>query len=142
MSFGGSAVSGRISLILIDTSSWIHLLRPDGDPAVRSRVEVALRAGDACWCPIVQLELWNGARGGPEQRALRRFAAVLPVLLIDAEVWSAAYNLARRARMRGVTVPAADIVIAACAHCHGAALESADTDFERLGNLLTRTDGS
>ncbi len=89
----------------------------------------------------MQLELWNGARGGLEQRTLRRFAAVLPVLPMDAEVWSAAYDLARRARMSGVTVPAADVVIAACAHCHGAALESADKDFELLGNLLTRTDG-
>ena len=125
-------------MILIDTSSWIHLLRPDGDPTVRGRVEVALRAGDACWCPIVQLELWNGARGGSEQRVLRRFAEVLPDLPMDATVWSAAYNLARRARARGVTVPAADVVIAACAHRHGAALESADKDFELLGNLLTR----
>ena len=129
-------------MILIDTSSWIHFLRPDGDPAIRDRVEAALRAGDACWCPVVQLELWNGARGGPEQRGLRQFAAVLPDLPIDADVWSAAYDLARRARTRGVTVPAADVVIAACAHRHGAGLESADKDFERLGDLLTRAEGS
>ena len=135
MSCGRSVGNGRKPVILIDTSSWIHLLRPDGDRAVRSRVETALRTGDACWCPIVQLELWNGARGGPEQRALRSFAAVLPDLPIDAMVWSAAYDLARRARSRGVTVPAADIIIAACAHRHGAALESADKDFERLDKL-------
>lgn len=97
-----------------------------------------MRVGEACWCPIVQLELWNGARGGSEQGVLRRFAAVLPDLPMDATVWSAAYNLARRARAGGVTVPAADVVIAACAHRHGAALESADKDFELLDNLLTR----
>lgn len=119
-------------MILIDTSSWIHLLRPDGDPAVRSRVESALTAGEACWCPLVELELWNGARGGPEKRALRRFAEVLPVLQIDEGVWSAAYDLARRARAQGVTVPAADVAILACARHHGAALESADQDFELL----------
>ena len=101
-------------------------------------MEAALIAGDACWCPIVQLELWNGARGGREQRALRHFANVLPDLPIDPGVWSAAYDLARRARKRGVTVPAADLIIAACAHHHGAELETADTDFEQLGGLLTR----
>ena len=79
--------------------------------------------------------------GGPEQRGLRQFAAVLPDLPIDADVWAAAYDLARRARTRGVTVPAADVVIAACAHRHGAGLESADKDFERLGDLLTRAEG-
>jgi len=119
-------------LTLIDTSSWIHLLRPNGDPAVRSRVEAALKAGEACWCPIVQLELWNGARGDREKRALRDFAAVLPVLPIDDDVWSDAYALARRARSRGVTVPATDVAIAACARIHGAAIESADSDFRWL----------
>ena len=119
-------------MILIDTSSWIHLLRPNGDPAVRSRVEAALRAGEACWCPIVQLELWNGARGDREKRALRDFAAILPVLPIGEDVWRAAYELARRARARGVTVPATDVAIAACAQVHGADLESADSDFQWL----------
>lgn len=119
-------------MTLIDTSSWIHLLRPDGDPTVRSRVEAALKAGEACWCPIVQLELWNGARGDREKRVLRDFAAVLPDLSMDEDVWSAAYDLARHARSRGVTVPAADVAIAACARVHGATIESADSDFRRL----------
>ena len=119
-------------MTLIDTSSWIHLLRPNGDPAVRSRVEAALKAGEACWCPIVQLELWNGARGDREKRVLRDFAAVLPVLPIDDDVWSDAYALARRARSRGVTVPATDVAISACARIHGAAIESADSDFRWL----------
>lgn len=122
-------------MILIDTSSWIHLLRPDGDSEVRCRVEAALRSGEASWCPIVQLELWNGARGGHEQQVLQRFAEVLPDLPMDEEVWSSAYELARRARSRGVTVPATDVAIAACARRHGAGLESADTDFERMAGI-------
>ena len=122
-------------MILIDASSWIHLLRPDGAPEVRSRVEAALRFGDACWCPIVQLELWNGTRGDREQQVLRRFAEVLPVLPLDEDVWSVAYDLARRARSRGVTVPATDVAIAACARRHGARLESADRDFELLADV-------
>ena len=111
------------------------MLRPDGNPEIRNRVEGALRSGEACWCPIVQLELWNGARGNREQRVLRRFAQVLPLLPMDEEAWSAAYDLARRARAQGVTVPAADVAIAACARRHGAALESADNDFELLAQI-------
>ena len=126
---------GSSPLVLVDTSAWIHLLRPDGEPSVRRRVEVALTSGEACWCPVVQLELWNGARGGHEQRVLRRFAEVLPTLPMDEHVWSGAYDLARRARSHGVTVPAADVAIAACAQRHGAKLESADKDFERLARV-------
>ena len=111
------------------------MLRPGGDPAVRARVEAALTAGQACWCALVQLELWNGASGQREQRVLREFARALPELPIDAEVWQAAYDLARRARAQGVTVPATAVIIAACARRHGAALEAADTDFELLASV-------
>lgn len=119
-------------MILIDTSSWIHLLRPSGDPKVRSRVEAALANGQACWCPLVQLELWNGARGRRERTVLHHFEAVLPELPIVAEAWSAAFDLARRAHARGVTIPTTDLILAACAGRHDVNLETADSDFEFL----------
>ena len=71
---------------------------------------------------------------------IRRFAEVLPVLPMDEDVWSVAYDLARRARSRGVTVPATDVAIAACARRHRARLESADRDFELLAGV-TAIDG-
>ena len=50
------------------------MLRTDGDPQVRNSVETALANGEACWCQMVQLELWNGARGGHEKNVLMDFA--------------------------------------------------------------------
>jgi predicted nucleic acid-binding protein len=117
-------------VILVDSSSWIHFLRPSGDPVVRGRVEAALTAGEACWCPLVRLELWNGAAGDRDRRILRDFESVLPDLAMDDAVWTRARELARRARAAGVSVPATDLLIAACARRHGAELESADADFE------------
>lgn len=122
-------------MLLIDTSSWIHFFRPDGDPPTRSRVEAALRFGQACWCPVVQLELWNGARGDHEQLVLARFREALPSLPMSPTVWDTAFDLASRARSRGIRVPAADIAIAACAVEHRARLESADRDFDWLDAL-------
>ena len=119
-------------MVLVDTSSWIHMLRPTGDQAVRSRVEAALTSGQACWCAPVQLELWNGARGTKERAVLGELAETVPDLPIDEAVWETAYDLARRARARGVTVPAIDLIIAACAQYHGATLESSDADFDLL----------
>ncbi len=122
-------------MILVDSSSWVHFLRPNGDQGVRSRVKAALTAGEACWCPLVRLELWNGAAGERDRKILRDFEKVLPELAVDDEVWTGAYELARRARSAGVSVPATDILIAACAQRHGAELETADPDFERLAAL-------
>ena len=119
-------------MILIDTSSWIHFLRPNGSPEVRSRVSAALSAGEACWCPLVRLELWNGASGDRDRRALQDFASILPELPIDAEVWDSACDLGRRARAQGISVPATDVLIAACARRHGVDIESADADFRLL----------
>ena len=123
-------------MILVDTSSWIHLLRPDGDKVVRGRVERALADGDACWCPLVRLELWNGASGDRDRKVLREFEAVLIELPITVDVWALAYELARKTRAKGVSVPATDILIAACARQHRATLESSDADFVVLADAV------
>ncbi len=122
-------------MLLIDTSSWIHLLRPNGDSEVRARVERALQAGEACWCPMVRLELWNGAGGEREKKVLRDFERLLPELGIDNDVWRGAYELARKARSGGVSIPATDLLIAACAKRHDADLEHSDSDFDQLEKL-------
>ncbi len=85
---------------------------------------------------MVQLELWNGARGDHEKKVLRDFSHALPELPINDEVWRTSYDLARRARARGVTVPATDVVIAACARHHGASIETADKDFHLLETVV------
>jgi predicted nucleic acid-binding protein len=123
-------------MVLVDSSSWIHFLRPDGNATVRSRVETLLRAGTATWCPIVRLELWNGASGDREKKVLREFERLLPELSITAEVWDEAYELARLCRSNGITVPATDLLVTACSRHHGAALEHSDGDFDRVLAVL------
>src|SRR5262245_34702232 len=107
------------------------MLRVDGDKTVRARVEHLLQSGKACWCPMIRLELWNGA-GERDKKALRDFERHLLELPINEEVWSFAYDFAQKARSAGVTAPGADILIAACAEYHQVALEHADSDFDRL----------
>ena len=125
-------------MVLIDTSSWIHFLRPDGDSAVRARVDGLLRAGTAAWCSLVRLELWNGAGGERERKVLREFERLVPELAVTAEVWNEACELARRCRAGGVTVPATDLLVAACARHHGAQLEQSDGDLEEIARVSGR----
>lgn len=121
--------------VLVDTSSWVHFLTPNGDADVRARVEAALAAGAARWCPIIRLELWTGAAGSREKKVLREFERDLPELPITDAVWDAACALAQRCRTSGVTVPATDVLVYACAQYHEAALEHADADFEQIRRL-------
>ena len=122
-------------MTLVDTSAWIHQMRPKGDAAVRARVEALLQAGEAAWCPMVRLEIWAGIGNERERRLLRDYEAVLPELPIDADIWLAAHDLASRARRTGKTIPASDVLIFACARHHGVALEHADGHFDMLEGI-------
>ena len=122
-------------MILVDTSCWIEVLRERGDTAVCRRMNDLVRSGQACWSPVVRLELWNGARGIREKKALREFEQVLPELEMPAEVWEIACELARNARTAGLTIPATDLLIAACARHHGVEIESTDAHFTELNKL-------
>lgn len=124
-------------MVLIDTSAWIHFLRPDGDPVVRQQVEAALRAGVARWCAPVRLELWNGAGGDREKALLREFERVVPELPVTSDVWDHVYSLARSCRTVGASVPAVDLLIVACAHHHAADLLHADADFDRIVDVAS-----
>ena len=122
-------------MTLIDTSAWIHSLRRDGDREIRERVAALLTAGSAAWCPLVRAELWNGARAGHEQKVLRDMERDLVELPLTPAVWDAAFELARTARARGLTVPTTDIVVQACANHHGIGVLHADGHFRHLGRL-------
>lgn len=111
------------------------MLRSNGRQDVRERVSAHLRDGAAVFVPIVRLELWNGARGKYEKRALREFEEVLPELEFTGEVWDKACKLAQLARSAGLTAPPSDILIAACARHYGATIEAVDAHFGELAKL-------
>ncbi|HMB81284.1 MAG TPA: PIN domain-containing protein [Vicinamibacterales bacterium] len=117
---------------LVDTSAWIELFRPVGDPAVRRAVEEATREGNAVLCDMVLLELWAGAGGAHERGLIARLASDVEILTTDAEVWKAAHALAGTCRAAGVTAPANDLLIAACAEHHGVELLERDAHFARI----------
>jgi predicted nucleic acid-binding protein len=123
-------------MTLIDTSSWVDALRRDGDPEVKTRVAALLRAGTAAWCDIVRLELWNGLRGAAERKHMEELEADVVNLPTNDAVWARARLLAQRARAKGVTVPATDLLIAACAWEHGVALEHDDAHLTALAALF------
>ena len=123
-------------MTLVDTSSWVEAFRRQGDADVRARVRTLLANGEAAWCDLVRLELWNGASGESERRALREYEHDLPCLEISRDVWLLSFDLARRTRSAGLTIPATDLVILACARHHGAALDHCDEHFAQAVKAL------
>ena len=125
-------------LTLIDTSSWIEALRRSGRAEVRERVARLMSEGRAAWCDLVALELWNGARGGYERKQLQKLGQELVLLPATNLVWSKARALAERCRSAGNTVPTTDLIIAACALVHGAAVEHCDAHLTIITDLARK----
>jgi predicted nucleic acid-binding protein len=117
---------------LVDTSCWIELLRRKGKPAVQSRVQSLLRKGEAAWCEVIRLELWNGTGGDQDLKVLKELELDVPSLELNAEVWETSTRLAQRLRADGVTVPVTDIVIQACARVHQVEIDSLDGHFRLM----------
>ena len=120
---------GEDRMKLVDTSAWVEYLRA-GNSAVAENVEALVLSDEAAWCDMVMLELWNGARGQEEKRKLAELAAAAPRLETTAEVWELAHRLAARCRDKRKTVPAADVLVAACAAHHEVELEHKDGHFD------------
>ena len=124
-------------MTLVDASSWIEFLRGrDSEPG--QRVKTLLARGDAAWCNMTLVELWNGAQGRPEKLALEEFEEELHLYHVNEQVWTRARNLARTCREKGVTAPTVDIIIAACAVEHGLELEHNDGHFNKILPIATK----
>jgi predicted nucleic acid-binding protein len=122
-------------MVLIDSSSWIESLRQSGRVDVRTRVHDLMIAGQAAWCEMVRLELWNGARGAREKKALQHLEPTITHLTIDDAVWNIAIPLAEAARDAGITAPAADVLIIACARHHRVKVEHCDKHMAAIESI-------
>jgi predicted nucleic acid-binding protein len=118
--------------VLVDTSAWIETLRPEGDEGVRAAVQAATEEGRTVLCDMVLLELWNGARGDAEKRFLRDLEGLLRRVPTTDAVWETARDLARQCRTAGLTLPGADLLVAACAEHHRLELLHHDRHFDQL----------
>jgi predicted nucleic acid-binding protein len=122
---------GRPEVKLVDTSSWIEFLRGNRSEAAL-RVKNLIKTEDAAWCDLIAVELWNGVRPGDETKALNELEKEAMSFELNAAVWQRARKLAVRSRRAGITAPATDVIIAACAGHYGLEVEHSDGHFDQL----------
>ena len=118
-------------MTLVDASSWIEFLRGRSS-AASQRVKTLLARGDAAWCDMTLVELWNGAQGHVEKNALEALEEELRLYPVNEQVWAGARTLSRRCREKGITATTADIIVAACTASHKLPLEHCDSHFDKI----------
>jgi predicted nucleic acid-binding protein len=105
--------------ILPDTDVLIDYLRGDA----RAVALVAEHSNCIILSPIVVAELYAGVRGEGEERTLREFVSLFPVVELTVEVATAGGLLRREyGRSHGVGLP--DALLAATAMAEGAELKT------------------
>ena len=124
---------------LLDTSVWIRALRRSGHPAIQAHVRSLLMAGTVATCGQVVLEVLGGAATEVEYTRLEADLAGMHHLDITSSDWVAASHLAFTLRRAGLTMPFADVLLAAVAVRHDAIPVHVDEHFEYIA---THTQGA
>ena len=119
-------------MYLVDTSAWILALRKKPNEAVKGRVDELLAGGLVHTTGIITVELLGGVRSEAEYERLSARLGSLRRIEATEAVWDLAAELPFNLGRCGVTVPATDAVIAACALTRQAVLVHADGHYDQL----------
>lgn len=85
--------------------------------------------------------LWAGIGGDAERKWLSEMEQSVETVPTDDSVWAEARRLAQEARRQGLTLPATDLLVAACARVHGLDIQHRDSHFDRLAAVVQPQDG-
>ncbi|MBI2206875.1 MAG: PIN domain-containing protein [Candidatus Rokubacteria bacterium] len=122
---------------LVDTSVWVHALRPGGNEAVRAALRPLIISGEVAVTEWILLELMTGLRTTERKDTLLRWFEPIGRLDFDfVDQWGKTWETAAKLRRRGVSPTAADCLIATVAMEHRVALIHCDADFEAMRRAL------
>ena len=124
-------------MLLLDNSAWARLESPALPAHRRNEIANMIESGEIVVCAPFLLEAGWSARSATHHDQLLADLLQLPRLRIDADVENAALDaqgdLARRGHHRSASP--SDLLIAACAHVHGAGVLHYDRDYDVLVEL-------
>lgn len=120
-------------VVLVDSCVFIALLRERSDPAVELLQRTALE--DLATCGMVYMEVLRGLTIPKVKTRLTEFFRVLQNVPTDNRIWRDATETAWHLDRQGITLPAQDLLIAACARRIGAAVLTFDHHFEKIPGL-------
>ena len=117
----------------------LRLLLLDKSAYVRGRIE-ASPDDELCVCAVTRLELLYSARSRNDYQRLDSDLAQFRDLRMDAETFATAISAQRELAGKGNhRIPIPDLLIAACAHQHGADVLHVDRHYDVLARVLNFT---
>ncbi len=121
-------------MVIVDTSIWLQFLKAV-DPSVRIEMDLLRAKNDIAMVGIVLAEILQGSRSQQELEQLTDWLKALPYLDETQETWTKVGSLSFQLRRHGVTVPMADLLIAALAIEQDCQVYTLDEHFQRVPGL-------
>lgn len=122
-------------MILIDSSAWIEYYKPTGDPIIKKAVYAAIQNDEAAINGIIVVEIAGFVREKEKSLILTDFSA-LHSLPLNNVVFQKAVIICSGMRNSGITIPATDAIIAACAWEANVSILHKDSHFEAIARYF------
>lgn len=119
--------------ILVDSNVYIGLLRRGLDPV--QVLGAWTDTTDLVTCGMVRLEVERGLKVERVREHIKTFFDVMIMIPTGNPAWEKATHLAWSLDRRGITLPAQDCLIAACALSISAAVLTDDRHFDYIPHL-------
>ena len=119
---------------LIDASLWIDFTRSRSPARLKQFIAPYILHPGAHVAEPVMFEILRHATAN-ERGPLERQFQTFPVLATPANLWLRATDLGRACRQKGHSIGALDLLIAAVALAHAAAVLTFDEDFRRIASV-------
>jgi predicted nucleic acid-binding protein len=121
------------SVVLVDSSFFIHRLRERIDPLLE--LATYADAWDLATCGMVKLEVCRGLRIPIMRSRYEARFAEMQYAPTNFSTWERAARLAYELDRDGKTIPASDLVIAACALAIDASILTFDRHYQFVPGL-------
>lgn len=125
-------------MFLIDTTIWVLYFK--GEKDIEDKVKTLILQDKVAITEIIILETLRGARSQNEHNQLYDDFKALPLLQLDEAAWEESYKAGFKLRRAGITVPLADILIAALATRYTCPLLHRDRHFSLMAETLKLTE--
>lgn len=120
-------------VFLVDTSARVIAAR---EPAAAKVLTALADANQVAWCDPLALELLYSARNTQEFASIRNALSGLPKLEMSEEITARAVEVMAMLMPRGWhRQGTVDLLVAATAEAHGAAVLHYDSDYDRIAEV-------
>lgn len=117
--------------VLVDTSIWVEFFR-GRNQKVKAYVSSLIKSQQACLAGVVIAELFHGVRKKNELKLLKETLPALSYFEVTRDVWEKTGEILRKLRLRGVTLPLTDVLLAAIAAENKCEILTYDNHFQKL----------